>query len=647
MGLMRTGDANNSNIVDASDFNILKSTFGRVDDLRADFNNDGVVSAPDFNLLKGNFGQAGCTAPTPVPTATPSNTVTSTSTPISTNTTTRTQTPTMTLTNTATRTQTPTVALTNTVTPTSTPTNTSSPTPAPCLTFSGSITTTDPAYQRPNAFTQGGSCSTSTTGAGVHYDYYELTTASATTVQASLCPAGGGTANFDSFIGIYQAPGGARISPFVPNGCTVAISANDDFCGSASQAQASVVAGYFYVVVSQYSTDTTLCTGGLCYGDYSLSVQGLSGCPLPTATATNTPTLTRTQTATATPGGATGTPTSTPTRTATATSTPCAPQRYATYSGSITTTDPTYQRPNAFSQGGSCGTSTTGAGVHYDVYEVPLAVANTVVASLCAANGGSANFDSFVTIYQDPTGARINPFVPNGCTLASAANDDFCSSASQVQANLVAGYFYIVVTQYSTNTTLCTGGLCYGDYTLAVSLLSCTPITPLPVATQTATATVTPTATVGACIPRQILTNSIAAGDPTHANFVNFAAGGPSVCGAAPVCPGVVTDSALYHYDTYTFTNTTGASQCVSVTVNAAGCGTSSVGLASYAYMGTYNPASLCTNYVGGFNSQIAVGSSGTYAFTVAAGQTFTVEVEEYVAGAGCATYSVNVGSCP
>jgi len=65
---MRTqlaGDANNSNIVNATDFTILKSTFGKVHgqlgyDARADFNNNDVVNTTDFNLLKGSFGSGGC-----------------------------------------------------------------------------------------------------------------------------------------------------------------------------------------------------------------------------------------------------------------------------------------------------------------------------------------------------------------------------------------------------------------------------------------------------------------------------------------------------------------------------------------------------------------------------------------------------------
>jgi hypothetical protein len=64
MGLMRAGDCNNDNVVNAVDFNILRATFGLSSgepgyDDRADFTGDGVVSAVDFNLLRGNFGTGG------------------------------------------------------------------------------------------------------------------------------------------------------------------------------------------------------------------------------------------------------------------------------------------------------------------------------------------------------------------------------------------------------------------------------------------------------------------------------------------------------------------------------------------------------------------------------------------------------------
>jgi hypothetical protein len=64
MGLMRAGDCDNNNVVNAVDFAILRATFGKSSgqagyDDRADFTADGLVDAVDFTLLKGNFGHAG------------------------------------------------------------------------------------------------------------------------------------------------------------------------------------------------------------------------------------------------------------------------------------------------------------------------------------------------------------------------------------------------------------------------------------------------------------------------------------------------------------------------------------------------------------------------------------------------------------
>ena len=63
-GLQTAGDANNDNVINVLDFNIMKNTFGKSlgatgYDRRGDLNNDDVVNVLDFNLQKGNFGQSG------------------------------------------------------------------------------------------------------------------------------------------------------------------------------------------------------------------------------------------------------------------------------------------------------------------------------------------------------------------------------------------------------------------------------------------------------------------------------------------------------------------------------------------------------------------------------------------------------------
>jgi hypothetical protein len=64
MGLMHAADADNNNLVNILDFNIVKVTFGKglgdpgYDD-RADFDGNTLIQVPDFNLLKQNFGTGG------------------------------------------------------------------------------------------------------------------------------------------------------------------------------------------------------------------------------------------------------------------------------------------------------------------------------------------------------------------------------------------------------------------------------------------------------------------------------------------------------------------------------------------------------------------------------------------------------------
>jgi hypothetical protein len=64
MGLMRTGDANDDNVVNAVDFSIITATFGKAHgdpgyDDRADFNGEQVVNVMDVSLHKSNYGTGG------------------------------------------------------------------------------------------------------------------------------------------------------------------------------------------------------------------------------------------------------------------------------------------------------------------------------------------------------------------------------------------------------------------------------------------------------------------------------------------------------------------------------------------------------------------------------------------------------------
>ena len=72
MGLMLAGDCNDDNVVNSTDFSILKSTFAKsfgqpgYDD-RADLTGDLVVNSTDFSLLRTNFGAGGAGPIRPAP----------------------------------------------------------------------------------------------------------------------------------------------------------------------------------------------------------------------------------------------------------------------------------------------------------------------------------------------------------------------------------------------------------------------------------------------------------------------------------------------------------------------------------------------------------------------------------------------------
>ena len=139
--------------------------------------------------------------------------------------------------------------------------------------------------------------------------------------------------------------------------------------------------------------------------------------------------------------------------------------------------------------------------------------------------------------------------------------------------------------------------------------------------------------------PVVLQTGSIAAGDATQTGRV-FRDGLPSSCGggvptAAPV-------AGSYRFDQYSFTNPTGQAACVTVDLDATGCGgTANNSTQVNAYTGTFNPANVMTNLIGkpGFST---IGT-GSFAFPVAAGASFTVVVHEVVAGGGCANYSLRI----
>ncbi len=148
-----------------------------------------------------------------------------------------------------------------------------------------------------------------------------------------------------------------------------------------------------------------------------------------------------------------------------------------------------------------------------------------------------------------------------------------------------------------------------------------------------ASPTPTPTGTPGGCT----INGSIDTGDPTQTDRL-FRSGIPQTCPATTTCA-TFGDGLPRHYDSYTFTNTTGATQCVTIDTNTACTGTNFI--FTGAYLGSFDPANICTNWIG--DSGFSPNPDQPFQVNVDDGQTFVVVVSEVTPDAGCPGYTLTI----
>jgi hypothetical protein len=133
-----------------------------------------------------------------------------------------------------------------------------------------------------------------------------------------------------------------------------------------------------------------------------------------------------------------------------------------------------------------------------------------------------------------------------------------------------------------------------------------------------------------------VFNGSLATGDLQQNGRLNrFAA--VSTCAAPKACPGTFTTTGARLYDAYTITNPRNVPVCATIGI-ASGCG---VNMFSVAYSGSYDPNSLCTNYLADPGSSFP--NVGYYEATIPANGTIVVVVHEVNTGAGCASYQLTV----
>ncbi|HET6313381.1 MAG TPA: hypothetical protein VFH60_06060, partial [Chloroflexia bacterium] len=159
-----------------------------------------------------------------------------------------------------------------------------------------------------------------------------------------------------------------------------------------------------------------------------------------------------------------------------------------------------------------------------------------------------------------------------------------------------------------------------------------------PTAVPTGTATTMPTASATACAGGINTTGVITNTDPVQTGRLGRSAA-ISSCAVPKTCP-AVGDTLVRHYDSYPFTNNSGTSQCVTVRVINQ-CGNNSLLIA--AYLGTFDPNNLCTNYLADMGLS---GPDFTYSFNVPNGASYVVTVLENSPNVGCANYNIRVSPC-
>lgn len=152
-----------------------------------------------------------------------------------------------------------------------------------------------------------------------------------------------------------------------------------------------------------------------------------------------------------------------------------------------------------------------------------------------------------------------------------------------------------------------------------------------------ATAFVLPSCT---CQP-MTFTGSLSSSDPTQTGNLRVD-NNPSKCGTLKTC--FLGGLGPRHYDLYSFTNQAPLSTCVTITLTA-GC-TSAI--TSAAYVASFNPGSICQNYLGDLGGSPPTQSS--YSVAVPANGTLLVSVHEVNPGlVECSNYTLTVSGlvCP
>ena len=117
-----------------------------------------------------------------------------------------------------------------------------------------------------------------------------------------------------------------------------------------------------------------------------------------------------------------------------------------------------------------------------------------------------------------------------------------------------------------------------------------------------------------------------------------------SSCASPKTCPGQAINPGTFAFDAYQFANNSSATACVTFSFPQS-CGASQA-IHAVAYLGSFDPTSPCTNYLGDFGHNVDAATSGTFSVNVPANSIVVLVVHELGVQPDC-SYSFSVSGLP
>jgi hypothetical protein len=129
--------------------------------------------------------------------------------------------------------------------------------------------------------------------------------------------------------------------------------------------------------------------------------------------------------------------------------------------------------------------------------------------------------------------------------------------------------------------------------------------------------------------------STVTGASPTQSGRV-FRSGITSTCAAPKAYPSTASVGVALNYEARTFTNTSVADECVTISLDSPSCATT---VFTVAYLGAFDPTDVSRNYLGDPGSST---SGDSFSVLVPRGATFTIVVSQVSSGTTC-PFTVNV----